>query len=326
MAAIVNTVLGPVSVDDLGKTLVHEHFIFGYPGYAGDSTLGGFNYETASNDCIKAIEQIRAHGVKTVIDATPNDCGRDPKFLRDISEKTGLNIICATGYYNEDEGCSAYYKRFIRLSDGKKAIYEMFMKEITEGVGNTGIKPGVIKLASSYGEITDYEQIFFKAAAKAQIETGIPIITHTQGGTMGPEQAELLISEGADPNKIIIGHMCGNPNIEYQLKTLEHGVSIAYDRFGLAIFTPTDKIRCAILIAMINMGYGDKIILSHDKITYYLGRYNQPKLAVLCKEELANYRMTNIFENIIPHLKEKGLSSEQIRALTEYNISHVFGG
>ena len=84
------------------------------------------------------------------------------------------------------------------------------MAEITDGIGDTGIKAGVVKLTSSKDEITDYEKMFFAAGAKAQRETGVPIITHTQEGTMAPEQAEFLLSEGADPDRVMIGHMDGN--------------------------------------------------------------------------------------------------------------------
>ncbi len=91
--------------------------------------------------------------------------------------------------------------------------------EATVGIEGTGIKPGVFKLASSKGSITNYERSFFVAAAKVSSEEGIPIITHTQEGTMGPEQADLLISSGADPKRINIGHMGGNTDIQYHLNT-----------------------------------------------------------------------------------------------------------
>lgn len=328
MKAMVETVLGPVPVDSLGKTLMHEHFIFGYPGFSGDCTLGGFDHDEALAACIDAAEHLKAFGVKTVVDPTPNECGRNPRFLKEVSEKTGLQIICATGFYNEDEGTSSYFKRWMKMSDGVTAVYDMFTKEITEGIGKTGIKAGVIKLASSEGKITDYERMFFKAAARVQKETGVTLITHTQAGTMGPEQAELLISEGVDPSRIVIGHMCGNPDIEYQLKTLEYGVAIAFDRFGLQGFlgAPMDKARVACLLGLIGFGYADKLLLSQDIIIHRLGRRTQPRPELIYKEEMANWRITNIFENIVPILKNTGVSNEQVNALLDDNIRRVFGG
>jgi phosphotriesterase-related protein len=106
----VNTVTGSISTDDLGKTMMHEHFVFGYPGFEGDVTLGGFDREEAVNIGVDVAERLKAHGVKTVVDPTPNECGRNPEVLREISERTGVQIICATGYYYEGEGAPVYFK------------------------------------------------------------------------------------------------------------------------------------------------------------------------------------------------------------------------
>lgn len=323
---MINTVLGPVSANDLGKTLMHEHFVFGYPGYSGDITLGPFDREKAIQTGIDVAERLKSYGVKTVIDATPNECGRDPELLKEISSKTGINIICATGYYCEAVGAPPYFRRRMGLGDAQTEVYEMFMKEITDGIANTGIKPGIIKLASSQNQITDYERMFFKAAARVQAETGITLVTHTQVGTMGPEQAELLISEGADPGRIIIGHMCGNTDISYHVRTLNYGVTIAFDRFGLQgmVGAPMDELRVACLVGLIGIGYGNRIVCSHDKVITWLGRY-QPypeEKARLTK----NWHTFHLFENIVPLLKRAGITQQQIDALFEDNIRRAFGG
>ena len=250
MATTVNTVTGPVSSDDLGKTLMHEHFFFGYPGYEGDSTLGPNYVEEIIATGIEVAERAKMHGVETIVDATPNDCGRDPELLREISERAGIKIICSTGYYYEGEGAPAYFKFRQGLGSAPAEVEELMMTEITSGIGQSDIKAGVVKLASGKDEISDYEKMFFAAGAKAQRETGIPIITHTQEGTMGPEQAELLVEAGADPNRVVIGHMDGNTDVAYHLATLDHGVTIAFDRFGIQgiVGAPMDKMRITCLI------------------------------------------------------------------------------
>jgi phosphotriesterase-related protein len=321
----VNTVLGRVSPDELGKTLMHEHFFFGYPGYNGNSV-----YPVDRDDVLRVsmetADKLKAHGVKTVVDATPNDSGRDPELLKMISEKTGLNIVCSTGYYYEGEGAPAYFKFKQGLGIAEEEIYEMYMKEILEGIGNTGVKAGVIKLGTSKDVITDYEKMFFKIAARVQKETGIPIITHTQEGTMGPEQAELLISEGADPKKILIGHMDGNTDVKYHLRTLEQGVFVGFDRIGLQGFVgaPMDNERVALLLGLIAAGYADQLMMSHDKVNYWLGKVPD------WPEELAklviNWEMTHIFENIIPQLKSRGVSDEKIDTILVKNPNRIFGG
>jgi phosphotriesterase-related protein len=323
MSKMVNTVLGPVPADKIGKTLMHEHFAFGYPGFNGNSL-----HEKDPSEIVKVgvevAEKAKSHGVQTIVDATPNDCGRNPEILREISEKSGINIVCSTGYYYEGEGAPAYFKFKKALGVAEEEIYELFMGEITNGIGKTGIKPGVIKLGSGKDCISDYEQMFFKAAAKVQRETGIPIITHTQEGTMGPEQAQLLVSEGADPKKIVIGHMDGNTDIRYQLATLRHGVYVGFDRLGIQQFVgaPLDKERVAVLIGLIGSGYANQITLSHDTVNVWLGA-ESPFPEELAKL-LEHWHIENLFQNIIPALKEGGISDQTIQTILVDNPRNIF--
>ncbi len=326
MASMVNTVVGPIDTEDLGKTLMHEHFVFGYPGYNGDITLGPYKQEEAFKTGISVAEKVMAHDVKTVVDATPNETGRDVELLKMISEKTGLNIVCATGYYFEDEGAPAYFKFRSSLGDSETEIYEMFMKEITDGVSDTGIKPGVIKLASSKDEITDYEAMFFRAAAKAQKETGVSIITHTSEGTMGPEQAELLVAEGADPKKIAIGHMCGNTDISYHINTLDKGVFVALDRIGIqgVVGAPMDEERIALIHELIKQGYANRIMLSHDTVNHWLGR--PLVLPEMVANLLAKWHVTHVFEDIIPELERLGVEDGDFDTILIENPKRLFAG
>jgi phosphotriesterase-related protein len=321
----VNTVTGPVAADKLGKTLVHEHFVFGFPGFQGDITLGGFDREAALQKLLPVVEKLLANGVKTVVDATPNECGRSPELLREISEKTGLQIICATGYYYEGESAPAYFKLRNALGDGEQEIMEMFRKEITEGIGGTGIKAGVIKLASSKDQITDYEKMFFRAAAKIQQETGVTIITHTQEGTMGKEQAELLLAEGANPGRVSIGHMCGDMNINDHLNIMEKGFFVGFDRFGLEGFlgTPPDTVREAMLLGLIGIGYIDQLLISHDAVNLDLGRPIVWPEAM--KEKMAKVHPNHIFEDVVPVLKKAGITEEQLDTLLVRNPQKLFG-
>lgn len=320
----VNAVMGPIGADKLGKTLMHEHFIFGYPGFDGDRTFGAFDREKALETCIGVAKRAQAHGVQTIVDATPNECGRNVGILRDVSEKTGLNIICATGYYYEGEGASPYFKFRNALGDGPKEIYELMLKEVTEGIEGTGIRAGVIKLATSMGVITDYEKMFFKAAAKVQKETGVVIITHTQAGTMGPEQAELLLSEGANPKKISIGHMCGNTDIRYATKVLDQGVYVSFDRIGLENFlgAPSDACREALTVALLALGYEDKIMFSHDTVNVMLGR--PVVFPPVLEKMMANAHVGRIFEVFIPDLRKMGVTEGQIEKIMVKNPMHIF--
>src|SRR5699024_8425216 len=132
-----------------------------------------FNRKEAIDAGIQVAEKVMRHGVKTIVDPTPNECGRNPEILKEIAEITGLQIICATGYYYEGEGAPPYFKFRQMFGTAEDDIYDMFITEIKEGIAKTGIRPGVIKLASSKNEITSYEKLFFKVAAEVHKETGM---------------------------------------------------------------------------------------------------------------------------------------------------------
>lgn len=324
--AMINTVTGPINAEQLGKTLIHEHFIFGYPGFQGDVTLGAFNEEAALEEAINIARQMQSFGVRTVVDPTPNECGRNPEFLKKISEATGLQIICATGYYYEGEGATPYFKFRQALGTAEEEIYEMFKKELTEGIAGTGIKPGVIKLASSKDEITEYEKIFFRAGARIQQETGAVILTHTQEGTMGPEQVRLLMENGADPGKIIIGHMCGNTDPEYHKQVLDQGVRIGFDRFGIQgmVGAPFDQQRVQTLLVLLNAGYEDQILLAYDTVNIWLGR--PPVMPEQAAKIMENWQAGHIFSNILHQLRENGVSEAQIDKMLGGNAIGLFTG
>lgn len=325
MSNYVNSVTGSLNTEKLGRTLMHEHFLFGFCGFQGDTTLGGFKEDKYTRACVQAVKDAKAYGIETIVDATTNECGRNPRFLKKISELTGMNIICSTGYYFEAESAYAYWNFRRSFADVEQEIYDMLAVELTEGIEDTDVKAGVIKLASSQGRITPMEEIFFKAAARAQRETGCTIITHTQGGTMGPEQSELLISSGAFPEKIAIGHMCGSIDIDYFERVLQQGVYVNMDRFGLEgelFHTPLDEQRMDVIKILAEKGYGDKILLGHDSVNVNLGR--GMVMTPFMQEAMKDANIRTIGKKVIPGLRRRGLSDEQIEAFLAGNPRAFF--
>ncbi len=327
MSAVkINTVLGPISPAELGVTLVHEHITFGYPGWEGDQTIAPFDYRAIVDNGIALLQQLKGLGLRTYIDATPVDGGRNIEVLKEVSEKSGVNIICSTGYYFEDEGASAYWKFHSKFGDIRDQLYELFMTEVSVGIRGTGTKAGVIKVGTSKDIITDYEKLMLGAAARVQKETGVPIVTHTQGGSMGPEQAEFLIAAGANPQSIQVGHMSDNLDIAYQVRTLDHGVYVAWDRMGLEVLAgcPRDADRYTVILDLIAKGYSDRLMISHDSICTWLGR--PPKMPEAAMPFVANWHPTHLFRNIIPTLKQEGVSDAQIKTIVEDNPRRLFEG
>lgn len=327
MGKMINTVLGPIEAKDLGKTLMHEHLIYGFCGFQGDYTLGGFDELLCIRENMKWLTPLKEkYGFRTIVDATNNECGRDPFFLAKMATIMDLNIICSTGFYYEPASAFMYWKFRSGFADVETEMYEMMRTELTKGIGNTGIKAGVIKLASSANQITPFEEKFFRAAARNNRETGATIITHTEAGTMGPEQAKLLIDNGANPKDIAIGHMCGNTDLDYHERVLQYGVFDSFDRFGLEgdLFnTPTDEERCDMIAAFLDKGYEDQILMSHDSVTVELGRPRPVPKDDL--DFMAHANILNIPDRVIPMLKERGVTDAQLDKIFIANPAKVLG-
>ena len=323
MNKMVNTVCGPVSAEEIGTTLMHEHIQYGYVGWYAHTNVKN-NRKKILDVAMKAMNDIKACGVKTFVDATPNDCGRDPVLYQEISEASDVNIVCSTGLYTEAQGATPYFKFQASRTDGVELLTELFVSDIEEGIGDTGIKAGVIKVATGLGVISDYEQMVLKAAGRAQKKTGVPIITHTEGGTMGPLQVDILIAEGANPKQIAIGHAGGTADLKYHCRILDKGVCLAFDRLGLDSeiwMAGPDKYRKACIAGLISMGYAEQLIFSHDTVLNWLG-----KDVILPKEMVGNWYPTHIFEHIIPDLKAAGIPEKALQSIMTENPRKLFEG
>jgi phosphotriesterase-related protein len=321
----INTVLGLISPEDLGVTLVHEHIVASQPGWECDPLSRPYDQGKMVQRCLRALSPVKPYGLGAIIDATPIDLYRDVEILKEVSEQSQIHIVCSTGRYTESRGKWGYLVGRDRggVGDMVSELYDGFMQEITQGIGQSGIKPGVIKVATGLNCISSIEEAVLRAAARASKETGLPIITHTEDGTMGPEQAALLIGEGVDPKRIMIGHMCGNPSLQYQMSVLDQGVNIAFDRFGIELFLP-DKTRIATLIGLLGVGYEERIMLSHDYIACSSGRGG--KLPEEGFRQIANWSYVNVFRNIIPALKEAGVTDAQINTMMIGNPRRLLSG
>jgi len=207
---MINTVTGEITPDQLGPTLMHEHLMIGSPGWESDTVRPGLSRDEMMSVCLDKISQIQARGIKSMVDPCPNDMGRDVEFMAEASDRTGLQIICATGLYHEHEGGAPYWRLRAMMGGAVDDIAQLFIKELSEGVGETGIKAGIIKVATGIGEISPYEKDILKAAAIAATETGTPITTHTTEGQLGDQQQAILKEHGVPPHRIIIGHSCGS--------------------------------------------------------------------------------------------------------------------
>jgi phosphotriesterase-related protein len=200
-------------------------------------------------------------------------------------------------------------------------IADIYAAELTEGIGETGIKAGLIKAATGKDHITEYEEKCLRAAARASRRTGAPITTHTDDGTMGREQIDIFASEGVDLSKVIIGHSCGSANLGYHTDMLDRGCYLGFDRFGLDFLHP-DRLRLASLIGLVGIGFEKQIVLSHDSVACILGRGLGLPPEVM--EKIKNWKPTHIFKNILPKLREAGVPQQKIETMMVENPRRYF--
>lgn len=317
------TVTGSVKPEALGATLMHEHLMIGYPGWESDSLRPGASRDEMFAVCVDRVEELKSLGVTSMLDPCPADLGRDVEFMAKVAQKTRFNIICAAGLYKEEEGGAAYWKFRESFGSGVDAMAETFERELTEGVGSTGIRPGIIKVATGFDPMTPYETTVFRAAAKAAVATGTPITTHTDKGLHGEAQQKLLTEAGVPAHRIIIGHSCGTSDRDYHTRLAAGGSYLGFDRFGLDFVQP-DAERVAGLLQLIERGHGRQLVVSHDTVWCWRG---QPIPDPAMQQAMeATWNLRHFHERILPRLREGGATDAQLDDLLVGNPRRFFAG
>lgn len=312
---MIQTVTGKIQKTEIKNTLAHEHVVFGKAGYIKDDD-NCYNRETAYQNAAERIDMIRECGVNLLVDLTTMEWGRDALLLKRLSEETKIHIVCATGYFKDEGDMLANLKAISYCDDVETYLEKLFVREITKGIGNTGIKAGVIKAASSFQRIRPLEKSVFAAAAKAGKMCKVPVFTHCDRGTMGRQQAELFSELGMPPQKVVIGHMTSNRDLNEIRAIMEQGFVVGFDQFGIVSIPgiPSDEEKMENLLSLLKDGYEDKIVLSHDTIFDRMGYISKsrPRYPDM------------IFKKVIPFLKENGIGDKAVQKLVRDNLLRVF--
>lgn len=319
----VQTVTGPVLPGDLGRTLMHEHLLIGYPGWEADTVRPGPSRRDMVEICVERIEELRAGGIDTMLDPCPSDLGRDVELMAEVAQRTGFRIICATGLYKEAEGGTAYWKFRANFGPQVDAMAELFIRELTDGIGDTGIRAGIIKVGTGHGEITDYERVVLEAAAKASVATGAPITTHTDEGRLGDQQQAILLGQGVPAHRIIIGHSCGTDDHAYHMGITRAGSYLGFDRFGLDLLQP-DYLRVAALARVVAAGAAAQVVVSHDTVWCWRGQPLPDAAAI--GAAAPNWHPLHFVRNIAPRLLVAGVEPAQIDMMMVENPRRFFAG
>ncbi len=317
----VQSVTGPVRPEELGRTLIHEHVLIGFPGWDLDALAPRFDRAEAMARGVEQMQRLRDLGVGTFVDPCPMDLGRDVEFLAELSARSGLRIVCTTGAYFEAEGITHTF-RHLPVED----IAAIYIKEISEGVGETGIRAGAVKIATGAHRISDYERKLVQAGARAARETGVPLISHTQEASCGHDQIDLVTGEGVPPDRLLVGHSDGIDDHDYHRSLAERGAFVGFDRFGITLILP-DEVRVKNVLKLAKSGHTRHIMLSHDSIVCWQGR--PVPFANRYEDVLAmlpDWRPTSILTNIVPQLLAGGLTQADIDTILIDNPRRFFAG
>lgn len=316
----VQTVTGPVDADDLGTTLIHEHF-------RGRDEAAVFQWPHLHDEdaeYAQAVEQAQAvlsHGVRTVVEPTAMMLGRDVPFLQRLARETGLQIVACTGIYTYDHLPHFFENRDIDF------MADVFAHDVEQGAQGTDARAGFIKIAADDPGVTDNVEKIHRAAARASLRTGAPIMAHSrpEAGT-GPRQVEVLVGEGVDPAKIQIAHTGDTDDLDYIQQVLDTGVFIGMDRYGLPMFLPTEN-RNRTVLELLERGHAERMMLSQDYVVAI--DWFPPEAVEQLVEAGAvqeDWSMTLLFEQVIPALREGGMTDEQLDTMMVQNPKRWLAG
>ncbi|MGE0386171.1 MAG: phosphotriesterase [Gammaproteobacteria bacterium] len=317
-----HTVTGAIAPAALGRTLMHEHLHVGFPGWETDTLHPGPARREIVALCVDRIERLKAAGYASLLDPCPADLGRDVDLMAEVATRTGFNIVCSTGLYHESLGGNAYWRLIGHMHrDAAARLAEVYVRELTAGIGATGIRAGIIKVATGAPSITDFERVLLEAAAQASNATGAPITTHTDA-VLGDEQLGFLADRGVPAHRIVIGHSCGSTDHAYHMRIVDGGAYIGFDRFGIVSLQP-DEVRVESLLKLAGRGALSRIVVSHDSVWCMRGNLFAPG-------QLEEFQRTShplhFSETIAPMLRRGGLSEADLDALTVENPRRFFAG
>jgi phosphotriesterase-related protein len=309
---MIETVQGPVDAGELGPTLIHEHVRFRDEAVA-ENWPGRYDHDAELAAAVEAVDAARGHGVRTIVDPTAMFGGRDVRFMREVAEATGVQIVACTGIYTYD-----YLPHYFENRDAD-LIAQHFVDDIEQGAQDTDIKAAFLKCAADAAGLTEHVEKVHRAVARASLRTGAPIMAHSRpASNTGPRQIEIFMEEGVAPEKIQIAHTGDTDDLDYIEGLLKTGVYIGMDRYGLEIFLPIDR-RNATVTALLERGWAERMFLSQDfcaTIDWYPPEVGKQMLEAGAAK---GWSMTLVFEEVIPALREAGMTDDQLETMMVSN-------
>ena len=302
---VVPTVGGAIEADSLGVTLMHEHvFVLtadvqqNYPEEWGSE-------EARRTQAVQALRKAYDAGVRTVVDLTVVGLGRYIPRIQAIAEQVPVSIVVATGLYTYGDVPFFFHHR--APVDGVDPMVELFVRDATEGIGDTGVRAGMLKCAIDAPGLTPGVERVMRAVGRAHLTTGLPITVHTHPGSRTGFDVHrvLCVEEGVDPARVVLGHSGDTTDVDHLAELADLGFVLGMARFGLG----AGEERMQTVVQMVQRGYASQLVLSHDAACYI--DWMEP--AVL--EHLPQWHYTHLLDDVLPQLLERGVSRAQLHEM-----------
>jgi phosphotriesterase-related protein len=316
----IQTVNGPIDSASLGTTLMHEHvFVLSteieenFPDAWGDE-------ERRITDAVNRLDELKSRGVDSLVDLTVIGLGRYIPRIQRIAKRTKLNILVATGVYTyNDIPMYFHFQGPGTIFGGPELMADMFVKDIEQGIADTGVRAAMLKCATDEPGITPGVERVLRAVAQAHRRTGAPISTHTHAGTRrGLEQQKIFREEGVDLSRAVIGHCGDTTDLGYLEEIVSNGSYIGMDRFGIDSILSFEE-RVSTVVRMCERGHASKMVLSHDAACFFDWF---PEAAIAAA--LPRWHYLHIHNDVVPALKKAGVTDGQIKTMLVDNPRTIF--
>lgn len=316
--AQVQTVTGPIDSADLGRTLVHEHvFVLGEEHR--------INYQDWDEDARVAqaqrdLQELKELGIDTILDPTVLGLGRYIPRIQQVAAGTDLQIVAATGLYTYNEiPFQFHYTGPGLLFDVPEPLVDLFVRDLTEGIADTGVRAAFLKCAIEEQGLTPGVERVMRAVGEASARTGAPITVHTNPHTgSGLVAQEVLADAGADLTKVVIGHSGDTTDLDYLMRLADNGSLLGMDRFGLDVLLPFEQ-RVDTVAELVRRGYTDRVVLAHDASCFIDWFDAEAKVQAVPK-----WNFRHISEDVLPALRERGVTEADIDTMLVANPRRYF--
>ncbi|MCE9514939.1 MAG: phosphotriesterase-related protein [Mycobacterium sp.] len=320
MSVEVDTVRGSIPTADMGVTLMHEHVFVLSPEIMDNYPEAWGDEQDREEAAVEKLNALKAIGVDTIVDPTVIGLGRYIPRIQRIAERTDLNIVVATGVYTYND--VPMYFHFTgpgTVLGGDEVMVDMFVRDITEGIAGTGVKAAILKCATDEPGLTPGVERVLRAVAQAHRATGVPITTHTHAHSRrGLDQQRIFAEEGVDLHRVIIGHSGDTTDLDYLEELVAAGSYLGMDRFGLDNILSFED-RVGTVANMCERGHADKMVLAHDAACF-MDWLPEAALPVV----LPNWHYLHIHNDVLPALRARGVTEEQITTMLVDNPRAIF--